>query len=204
MWKGAQVGQSGDKRAQILDGAVQTFQECGFAGTSMDRVAAVAGVSKRTVYNHFESKEVLFRAILDLMVEKVRSTLSFAYDPDRPIAEQLHELGWTEGNLFVDPDFMRMARMVIGETMRDPILAEEMNKRMEYKLVFNAFMEAANADGALNAPDPALAAETFIGLLKTRGFWPVVFSGQAVGKDVMEEIVQDAVKIFLNSYAAKN
>ncbi len=188
------------KRAQILDGAVQAFQEDGFAGTSMDRVAARAQVSKRTVYNHFESKEVLFRAILDLMVEKVRHTLSLAYDSARPIKEQLYELGWTEGRLFVDPDFMRMARMVIGETMRDPILAEEMNKRMEYKAVFHAFMEAAHADGTLIAPNPTLAAEQFIGLLKTRGFWPVVFSGQAVDQDEMEDIVNDAVTLFLNTY----
>ncbi|MEQ8654915.1 MAG: TetR/AcrR family transcriptional regulator [Kiloniellales bacterium] len=193
-----------DKHAQILDGAVQAFQEDGFAGTSMDRVAQRAGVSKRTIYNHFESKEVLFRAILDVMVEKVRQAVSLTYDPARPVDQQLLELGWTEGRLFVDPDFMRMARMVIGETMRDPVLAEEMNKRMEYKAVFNAFMEAANKHGALVAPDPALAADQFIGLLKTRGFWPVVFSGQPVTPAQMGEIVQDAVKIFLNTYRVQS
>lgn len=193
-----------DKHAQILDGAVQVFQEDGFAGTSMDRVAQRAGVSKRTIYNHFESKEVLFRAILDVMVEKMRHAVSLTYDPARPVDQQLHELGWAEGRLFVDPDFMRMARMAIGETMRDPVLAEEMNKRMEYKAVFNAFMEAANKHGALVAPDPALAADQFIGLLKTRGFWPVVFSGQPVTPAQMEEIVQDAVSLFLNTYGAQS
>lgn len=192
-----------DKRAQILNGAVKAFQEDGFAGTSMDRVAALAQVSKRTVYNHFESKEVLFRAILDQMVEKVRHALSVTYDSARPISEQLYELGWTEGRLFIDPDFMRVARMVIGETMRDPMLAEEMNKRMEYRAVFSDFMEAANTNGTLTAADPALAADQFIGLLKTRGFWPVVFSGQPVSHEEMESIIQDAVTIFLNTYRPK-
>ena len=59
-----------EKRAQIIEAAVSEFQELGFTGASMDRVAARADVSKRTVYNHFESKEALFRAILDLMAEE--------------------------------------------------------------------------------------------------------------------------------------
>jgi TetR/AcrR family transcriptional regulator of autoinduction and epiphytic fitness len=46
---------SDDKRGQILDAAVAEFQERGFAGASMDRIAERANVSKRTVYNHFDS-----------------------------------------------------------------------------------------------------------------------------------------------------
>jgi TetR/AcrR family transcriptional regulator of autoinduction and epiphytic fitness len=56
-----------EKRAQIIDAAVAEFQELGFAGASMDRIAARAQVSKRTVYRHFDGKEALFRAILELM-----------------------------------------------------------------------------------------------------------------------------------------
>ncbi|MET0129737.1 MAG: helix-turn-helix domain-containing protein, partial [Stenotrophomonas chelatiphaga] len=52
------------KRAAILDAAVAEFRAFGFAGTSMDRIAATAEVSKRTVYNHFASKDELFTAIL--------------------------------------------------------------------------------------------------------------------------------------------
>ncbi|WP_390888393.1 TetR/AcrR family transcriptional regulator, partial [Leclercia adecarboxylata] len=45
------------KRAAILEAAVAEFRAFGFAGTSMDRIAATAEVSKRTVYNHFASKD---------------------------------------------------------------------------------------------------------------------------------------------------
>ncbi len=189
-----------DKRAQILEGAVETFQELGFAGTSMDRVAARAKVSKRTVYNHFESKEVLFRAILDHMTEAVQLALQIEYEPGKPIAEQLHAVGWAEGRLLTDPQFMRMARMVVGETMRDPVLAAQMNERMQHKAVFGRFMAAAHAGGDLRAPDPTLAAEQFIGLIKSRAFWPVVFSGVPVDRAAMEDIVRDAIRLFLKGY----
>lgn len=61
------------KRDAIVQAAIEEFRQHGFNGTSMDRVAAAAEVSKRTVYNHFPSKEDLFEAILMLMWERSRS-----------------------------------------------------------------------------------------------------------------------------------
>ena len=55
------------KHAAILDAAVAEFRSAGYEATTMDRVAAAAGVSKRTVYNHFPSKDALFLRILEEM-----------------------------------------------------------------------------------------------------------------------------------------
>ncbi|HWJ86154.1 MAG TPA: TetR/AcrR family transcriptional regulator, partial [Cellulomonas sp.] len=49
-----------DRRQAILDAALTTFARDGFAATSMDDVAEVAGVAKPTVYNHFGDKTALF------------------------------------------------------------------------------------------------------------------------------------------------
>ena len=46
------------KYAAILKAAVAAFRKNGYASTSMDQIAADAGVSKRTVYNHFPSKDL--------------------------------------------------------------------------------------------------------------------------------------------------
>lgn len=52
------------KRATILDGEIDVFISMGYEFASMDKIAETAGVSKRTVYNHFISKENLFQAIV--------------------------------------------------------------------------------------------------------------------------------------------
>ncbi len=54
---------SDQKKKQIVEAAIAEFQEKGYAGASMDRISERAQVSKRTVYNHFESKDVLFKEI---------------------------------------------------------------------------------------------------------------------------------------------
>ncbi len=189
-----------EKNRQILDAAVAEFQELGFSGASMDRIAARAQVSKRTVYNHFANKEALFRAILDLMAGQAGPALDITYDPARPIEGQLRDLGWGEGQLMTSPVFMRLARMVVGEIIRDPVLAAEMNARMDAMDIFRRFMQAAAEDGVLAVADPEAAAEQFLGLIKARAFWPVIFSGEIVSEDEMNRIVDESVAMILNTY----
>ena len=52
------------KQEMILQGAVRVFLQLGYAGTSMDRVASEAGVSKQTIYSNFQDKEGLFTALM--------------------------------------------------------------------------------------------------------------------------------------------
>ena len=53
------------RREQILEAATRAFARTGFAATSLDDLAAEAGVSKVLLYRHFESKADLYRAVLD-------------------------------------------------------------------------------------------------------------------------------------------
>ena len=52
------------KRAAIVDAALKAFLEAGYAEASVNRIAAAAGVSIKTLYRHFESKDDLFSAVM--------------------------------------------------------------------------------------------------------------------------------------------
>lgn len=62
-----------ERRAQILRAAARAFADGGFAATSMEDVAAAAGVTKLIVYRHFESKEELYGAVLDSVSARMES-----------------------------------------------------------------------------------------------------------------------------------
>ena len=76
-----------DRRASILRGAAQAFARSGFAATSMDHVAAASGISRLLVYRHFDSKEELYRAVL----ERVSDALAAAWGAE--VAHVGHGIG---------------------------------------------------------------------------------------------------------------
>ena len=81
------------KREAIIQAAIAEFRANGFEITSMDKIAATAGVSKRTVYNHFPSKEELFAEILNQLWARVTGEQeAVTYRPDQPLREQLRPL----------------------------------------------------------------------------------------------------------------
>src|SRR3989442_14994974 len=89
-----ELNRSAQKRKLILDAATQAFLSRGYDGTSMDDVAAMAAVSKPTVYKYFADKERLFTEIIlattdqvDDIVRLVGATLADGVDLDRDLTE---------------------------------------------------------------------------------------------------------------------
>jgi len=66
------------RQATILQGAATAFVTKGFAGTAMEEVAAASGITKEIVYRHFESKEALYRAVLDGAAQSLQAEFARA------------------------------------------------------------------------------------------------------------------------------
>jgi len=113
-----------DKRARVTDAAVQVFLANGFDRTSMDMVAAQAGVSKTTIYAHYPDKVALFRAV----VERSTRMLAVQLDktrlhPDQDPPTRLTELILAALEATVAPEFLAFLRVMITEGARRPDLA---------------------------------------------------------------------------------
>ena len=78
------------KRAAILESGTTLFVENGYEGTSMEAVAAAAGVSKLTVYSHFGSKQGLFVAAVRAHCDRMLPGALFERSPGTPLPERLH------------------------------------------------------------------------------------------------------------------
>ena len=190
------------KRAAILDAAVAEFQIQGFRDTSMDRIAETANVSKRTVYNHFASKEVLFRAIVGEMLGEQENSITVAYDRDRSLEEQLLELVHQDVERLHDDVFIGMARVLLAESFSTPDLARNaFGDAVQHEHPLSRWIKAASTDGRLVADDPGLAAMQLKSLLKGLLFWPLVLGyGEQPTKKKTNDIVNGAVRMFLDHY----
>jgi TetR/AcrR family transcriptional regulator of autoinduction and epiphytic fitness len=190
------------KRAAIVEAALQEFRTSGFEATSMDRIAAAACVSKRTVYNHFPSKDDLFEQILLELWNCSAALNAIVYQPGRPLREQLLELMGQKMLLLRDPYFLDLARVAIAEAIHTPQRAQDMVAKLGSKEEgVSVFVRAAQADGKLKAGDAAFMAMTLQGLLKSFAFWPQVAMGQPPLDDAQQAaLVATAVDMFLGYF----
>lgn len=192
------------KREAIIQAAIAEFRAHGFDAASMDKIAARAEVSKRTVYNHFPSKDELFAQILVQLWESCAEQPGAAYSRERPLREQLREAMQAKMRMLNDANFIDLARVAIAATIHSPERAQEMIARLgerEEDQGLASWIRAAQADGRLKTVDAALAAHLLEGLLKSSAFWPQVAMGQPPLSLAMQlEVVDSAADMFLARY----
>jgi TetR/AcrR family transcriptional regulator of autoinduction and epiphytic fitness len=190
------------KREAIIQAAIAEFRANGFEITSMDKIAATAGVSKRTVYNHFPSKEELFAEILNQLWARISAEQSVTYNRDQPLREQLRQMLQAKVQLMADENFLTLARVAIAATIHSPERAQNMIERMgEREEGLTVWIRAAQADGRLKPVDPEFAAHQIQGLLKTFGFWPQMSMGRAaLDVDMQNTVAESALEMFLACY----
>ncbi|MEH6353433.1 MULTISPECIES: TetR/AcrR family transcriptional regulator [unclassified Pseudomonas] len=192
------------KREAILQAAIAEFRSSGFEITSMDKIAATAGVSKRTVYNHFPSKEELFAEILNRLWNSITAEQDMPYSPRKPLREQLQTLLQAKLHMLADENFLDLARIAIAATIHSPERARDMVSRMgQREEGLTAWIRQAQADGRLKPVEPAFAAQQMHGLLKTFAFWPQVSMGQpSLTQDEQAQVIESALDMFLSRYQA--
>ncbi len=190
------------KREAIIQAAIAEFRANGFDITSMDKIAATAGVSKRTVYNHFPSKEELFAEILNQLWTRVTAEQETPYRADQPLRAQLRLQLMAKLQMLGDDNFLDLARVAIAATIHSPERAQDMVARLgEREESLTVWIRAAQADGRLKAVDPAFAAQQVQGLLKSFAFWPQVSMGlPGLSADMQGSVVESALDMFLACY----
>ncbi|RDS81773.1 TetR/AcrR family transcriptional regulator [Dyella psychrodurans] len=191
------------KRSAIIEAAIDEFRLSGYETTSMDRIAARAGVSKRTVYNHFPSKEVLFAEILHHLWQAISGGEELAYRADRPLRDQLLELIAQKFRLLNDEAFVSLARVAIAAGIHSPERAHDMVARMsEREEGLTVWIRAAAAAGRLKTNDPVFASHQLQGLIKGFAFWPQITLAQPpLDAAAQKQVAETAVDMFLAYYA---
>jgi TetR/AcrR family transcriptional regulator of autoinduction and epiphytic fitness len=193
------------KRLAILQAASAQFRSCGFDASSMDKIALEAGVSKRTVYNHFPSKEELFTATVMDIFESTAAEIDTPYVPGAPLRAQLETLLRRKLRVQGTQDFIDLARVAIAEAIHSPERAKPMMARIGAREEgLTVWIRAAQADGALVDGDPLFKSSLLLGQLKAVSFWPQVTLGAApIDADQQAQLVEVAAGMFLGYFGTR-
>lgn len=205
--KSARPGRPKDleKRAAILDAAKHLFPLHGFDGVSMETIAAEAGVSKLTVYNHFQDKEGLFSEAVKCRCEELLPHEVFEADASPAgIDQALRRIGHHFLALISSDESIQLHRILAARAMTDSRLAElfyEAGPRRTLQEL-EGFLRRAVKSGALQLPDPARAAAHFFCLLKGEQHMRLIMGCCArPSKRDCERHVDSVVTMFLRAYA---
>ncbi|WP_268800613.1 TetR/AcrR family transcriptional regulator [Pseudomonas huanghezhanensis] len=193
------------KRESIVLAAIAEFRDSGFEVTSMDRIAARAEVSKRTVYNHFPSKEELFAEILQRLWVNATDQPDASYKPEVGLREQLREMLKAKMKTLSNSNFIDLARVAIGATIHSPDRAQTwVNRLNQREESFTVWVRGAQQDGRLNEVEPGFAAHQIHALLKAFAFWPqVTLNEPLLTAEKQASVVESALDLFLCCYEVR-
>jgi len=190
------------KREAMIEAAIEEFGVRGFDLASVDAVAAKAGVSKRTLYNHFESKEGLFVALVQEVARRIQFSSRLDYAADRPLREQLRAFAANHRRLNSQRANVLLQRAVLAEHLRHPERVEPVLEGFwatEYG--FLSWVEAAQRDGRLRG-DPVRISHMMGSLMRSLLFWPALIGRRLRRGAAAEADVDEAIDMFLSYYAS--
>lgn len=190
------------KRSAIVEAAIEAFREEGVKATSMDRLAKLANVSKRTIYNHFVSKEALVLHLLSELWQRAMMESEVNYNRDQPLETQLAALLTKELEFLSSPQYQDLARVAFDYLFSNPdMLQEELKKLSEKETAVYRWIVAAQDDGKLIELDADLAKEQLHSLIKGSALWPQLMRlRQPLTEAEKQRLVDETTKLFLARY----
>jgi TetR/AcrR family transcriptional repressor of mexJK operon len=196
-----------NRRREILDAAAPVFGEEGYERASIDAIAALAGVSKPTVYSHFGGKEQLFReSVADSAQQQNEAALGAIRLLDLSAEgwrDSLLELGRALADCSLSPCSVFLDRMIAAEVGRDPGIFETVQTRAVrpvQEALAGRLAMLGNA-GHLRIDNPVKAARQFVVLVNAELPDLTVLGTQRITAETFEAAVAAGVETFLRAYA---
>jgi TetR/AcrR family transcriptional regulator, mexJK operon transcriptional repressor len=203
------VGRSARKRQAILYAARDLFLQKGYAGASMDEVAALAEVSKVTIYKHFSDKHTLFVAVVTDAIDDAKAGSQNLVDQlgaSTDIEMDLRDFARQHVELVTQPHLVQMRRMIIAEAHRFPDLAlawHRIGPERGHAILASQIDELV-AHGQLQVADSLLAAQLLNYLILSVPLNEAMFTSRdkPYSRRYLNRYADEAVRVFLAAYGS--
>jgi TetR/AcrR family transcriptional repressor of mexJK operon len=201
------VGRAGPKGEAIAQAALQLFLRDGYERTSVDAIAAEAGVSKRTIYNRYGDKENLFLSVLRETYRAMMGTIRGlaeahlsepeAADVQQDLTAFIREIALT---VTTAPDRIALVRLILAEAPYFPALIRtETGPQTMHGIVASHLTRLAEAR-RFAITNPTEAAEHLLALTLNQINTRTLFGVVPISDAEIERIVTSGVAAFVRAY----
>lgn len=195
------------KREAILEAAQVLFLANGYEGSSMEAIAAEAGVSKLTLYSHFKDKEALFGEAVKTTCETRLPRSLFALRDGCSIRQVLLDIGYAFQALANSQESIGLHRLMVSMGAQNPALSRMFFDAGPQRLLLDMeqLLKQANQRGLLKTDEPMRAAEHFCSLIKGATHFRLLigFTAQPDPAEA-DKHVEDCVSLFMRAYGVDN
>jgi TetR/AcrR family transcriptional regulator of autoinduction and epiphytic fitness len=193
------------KREAIVEASIEAFHQNGINETSMDKIAEMANVSKRTVYNHFASKEMLVTEIFKEIWRNLQTSMDKPYQANQPLYEQLEALLVDEMKFSSCPEYIEMIRFAMGYFIHKPDeMRDYSDEFMNADTPLKRWLTSAKEDNRLKISDVEDANHTLLDIIKGKSFWPQLLRRDPLlSEQERVDLAHKAAGMFLAYYEVK-
>ena len=193
-----------EKRARILTAAKTIFLRLGYHGSSMNQIAKEAGVTKLTVYNHFQDKETLFTCAIQETCTECISEQQFCLSPTSPFIEIFSDACECALSMIYLPEALKLEHVLLELAAEKSPLAQHFFAASHQPL-FDAlcefFIQAAGLQ-FVRPDQPIKQTELILSLLLgVRHHQVLLGISEVPSAEEIKRIVKDAIEIFMLKYA---
>ena len=196
-----------EKRQRILESAKQLFLEMGYHGSSMNQIAQNAGVTKLTVYNHFQDKATLFTCAIEDTCEHILSTRPRELTADSNFIVVLNEVCELALNIVNLPEAIKLDLLLLELAAEHSPLVEQFYRASHLKMrqVWENFFQDAAALNFIQQDHPARQTELIVSLLMGLRHQEVLLGMRERPTAVEQQnIISFAIELFMLKYAKSN
>ncbi len=185
------------RQAHLIEVAGAMFMKLGFDGTSIDKVAEAAGMSKRTVYARYKDKNELFSAVLRELIDRWLVPINRFQSSKAELEPMLMEIGRHLLTSALAPQAVSLHRIIIGEAERRPEFGRLANSEGRQAGIRAIAAALRRHRAKLRVDDLEQAAEQFMSLVIDSSLRRAAL-GIRSSHSGIEDRVRAAVDLFLN------
>lgn len=195
-----------EKRAKILQAAKSIFLKMGYHATNMNQIAKDAGVTKLTVYNHFQDKANLFICAIEESCEESLCAKEIVLTAESNFEQALYVMCHRALSIIYLPEALKLDRVLFELAAEQSPLTQQFFDASHTRMsnVWCDFFQQAVDLGFIQKDDPLKQSEMIVSLMLGLRHYRVLLGLDTVPTAIeIDQMIQQAVELFLLKYQTK-
>lgn len=191
------------KKKKILEAAKQLFLKQGFHGSSMNQIAKEAGVTKLTVYNHFQDKESLFTCAIEETCEELINAQPIQLNENSNFLEVLNQVCRLILQIVNLPEAIKLEHLLLELAAEQNPLAQPFYNASHHRLfvMWTVFFTQAAQYGFIQQDDPKNQTGILLSLLLGHRHHEILLGIKNIPTEAEKiQIVDQAIELFMMKY----